>query len=349
MDALNPQEPPSRSVSSRRATLRDVAERAGVHPSLVSRVVNGDPKAFASEKTVQRIRAAVKELGYRPHFAARGLRMSRSLTMGLLIPDFSNPMYPSMIRGIETQAQSLGYGIVLGSHIEGSEQATFNHLMEQGRVDALIVASGLVDDAFIRSLAEIDSSPIVSINRRVEGLKASVTVDDETGSRLAVEHLAELGHKAIGGVFGGTQIDTARRREAGYEGALQAIGLTPIKSTQDSWTMRAGYEGGMELLSREIPPTAIFAPSLAMGIGVLRAAHELNITVPSQLSVIALHDSDIADYLSPPLTTIAMPSEEMGRQAAALAIKLIEGGVPQHIIVDKAPVLVIRATTTNPK
>ena len=113
--------------------------------------------------------------------------------------------------------------------------------------------------------------------------------------------------------------------------------------------MHAGYEGGMELLNREIPPTAIFAPSLAMGIGVLRAAHELNISVPSQLSVIALHDSDIADYLSPPLTTVAMPSEEMGRQAAALAIKLIEGGVPQHIIVDKEPVLVIRATTTTPK
>lgn len=348
MDATRSTGSTSRSVSSGRATLRDVARLAGVHPSLVSRVVNDDPKAFASEETRQRIMDAVKELGYRPHFAARGLRMSRSLTMGLLVPDLSNPMYPSMIRGIEAQAQALGYGLIIGSHAEGSEQSTFNHLLEQSRVDALIVASGLVDDAFVRGLAEIESSPVVSVNRRVEGLRASVTVDDEAGARLAVRHLAELGHTNIGGVFGSSRIDTARRREAGYEGALKELKLKPVKSTQDSWTMLAGYEGGMQLLRRKQPPTAIFAPSLAMGIGILRAAHELGVEVPAQLSAIALHDSEITDYLAPPLTTIAMPAEEMGRQAAALAVELIDGGTPRHVIVEGDPVLVLRATTARP-
>ncbi len=348
MSDATPDAVPARPARTVRATLRDVAQRAGVHPSLVSRVVNDDPKAYASEETRRRILLAVQELGYRPHFAARGLRMSRSLTIGLLVPDLANPMYPPIIRGIEAQAQGLGYGLIIGSHVEGSTQATFNHLLEQSRVDALIVASGLVDDAFVRGLAEIESAPVVSLNRRVRGVKASVTVDDERGSRLAVEHLASLGHRAIGGVFGSTKIDTARRRDAGYEGALRDLGLKPMKSDQDSWTMRAGYEGGLDLLRRRRPPTAIFAPSIAMGIGVLRAAQEEGVLVPGELSTIALHDSDIADYLAPPLTTVAMPAEDMGRQAATLAVELINGGKPRHILVDREPTLVVRATTSSP-
>ena len=108
MSDATPDAVPARPARTVRATLRDVAQRAGVHPSLVSRVVNDDPKAYASEETRRRILLAVQELGYRPHFAARGLRMSRSLTIGLLVPDLANPMYPPIIRGIEAQAQGLG-------------------------------------------------------------------------------------------------------------------------------------------------------------------------------------------------------------------------------------------------
>ncbi len=324
----------SRSPVSARATLRDVAERAGVHPSLVSRVVNDDPKAFASKETRQRIVEAVRELGYRPHFAARGLRMSRSLTIGLLVPDLSNPMYPSIVRGVEGGAQELGYGVIIGSHPEGSQQETFNLLLEQSRVDALIVASGLVNDKFVRHLAEIDGAPVISVNRRVRGVRASVTVDDAAGARTAVDHLADLGHTCIGGVFGPTSIDHRS--------------LTSLESVRDSWGMRSGYEGGLDLLSQRRRPSAIFAPSLSMGIGVLRAALEVRASVPRELSVIALHDSELAEYLAPPLTTVAMPTEEMGRRASELAVGLIEGGRPQHVMLDHPPMLVRRSTTAEP-
>ncbi len=338
----------SRSPVSARATLRDVAERAGVHPSLVSRVVNDDPKAFASKETRQRIVEAVRELGYRPHFAARGLRMSRSLTIGLLVPDLSNPMYPSIVRGVEGGAQELGYGVIIGSHPEGSQQETFNLLLEQSRVDALIVASGLVNDKFVRHLAEIDGAPVISVNRRVRGVRASVTVDDAAGARTAVDHLADLGHTCIGGVFGPTSIDTARRRKVGYESAVHHRSLTSLESVRDSWGMRSGYEGGLDLLSQRRRPSAIFAPSLSMGIGVLRAALEVRASVPRELSVIALHDSELAEYLAPPLTTVAMPTEEMGRRASELAVGLIEGGRPQHVMLDHPPMLVRRSTTAEP-
>lgn len=319
-----------------------------MHPSLVSRVVNDDPKAFASDETRKRIMDAVRELGYRPHFAARGLRMSRSLTMGLLVPDLSNPMYPSIVRGVEGGAQALGYGVIIGSHPEGSQQETFNMLLEQSRVDALIVASGLVNDKFVRHLAEIQVAPVVSVNRRVRGVNASVTVDDAAGARAAVEHLADLGHQRIAGVFGPTSIDTARRRRAGYESAVGDRKLTSVEAMRDGWGMRAGYEGGLELLARKSRATGIFAPSLSMGIGVLRAALEVGASVPQDLSVIALHDSELAEYLAPPLTTVAMPTEEMGRRAAELAVGLIEGGRAQHVMLDGPPLVIRRSTTAEP-
>lgn len=339
---------PPRPAGGNRATLRDVANWAGVHPSLVSRVVNDDPKALASAATRKRIMDAVRELGYRPHFAARGLRMSRSLTIGLLVPDLSNPIYPAIVHGVERGAQSQGYGVIVGSHPEGSQQETFNMLLEQGRVDALIVASGLVNDKFIRHLAEIDTAPVVSVNRRVRGVRASVTVDDSAGALAAVNHLANLGHRRITGIFGPTSFDTARRRLAGYEVALADRGLTPDVILRESWGMRAGYEGGLELLARKRRSTAVFAPTLSMGIGVLRAAFEIGAQVPTELSVIALHDSELAEYLAPPLTTVAMPVEEMGIRAAELAIGLLEGGRAQHVMLDQTPHIVERSTTAPP-
>lgn len=338
----------SRPAGSGRATLRDVAERAGVHPSLVSRVVNNDPKALASAATRTRIMEAVRELGYRPHFAARGLRMSRSLTIGLLVPDLNNPIYPAIVRGVERGAQAQSYGVIIGSHPAGSEQETFTMLLEQGRVDALLVASGLVNDKFVRHLADIDAAPVVSVNRRVRGVRASVTVDDAAGAGVAVDHLAELGHRRIGGVFGPTGFDTARRRMAGYESAVANRGLTSEVALRESWGMSAGYEGGRELLARKKRPTAIFASNLSMGVGVLRAALEGGVHVPGELSVIALHDSELAEYLAPPLTTVAMPVEEMGNRAAQLAVALIEGGRPQHIMLEQSPRVVHRSTTAAP-
>jgi LacI family transcriptional regulator len=209
----------------------------------------------------------------------------------------------------------------------------------------LIVASGLVNDRYVRRLADSETAPVVSVNRRVRGLRASVTVDDAAGAWTGVTHLATLGHTRVGGVFGPTSIDTARRRKAGYEAALKEHNLEGVSVSRESWDMRAGYEGGLQLLRRAARPTAIFAPSLTMGIGVLRAALEKRVRVPDELSVIALHDSELADYLAPPLTTVSMPTEEMGCRSAELAIELIDGGQSRHVLITTPPRVVLRSTT----
>lgn len=329
----------------RRVTIRDVASMAGVDVSLVSRVVNDHPKASAAPETRARIMQAVQQLGYRANPVARGLRMARTFTIGLLLADLSNPMYAAVISGAEDEALRNGFALLIGTHHEGGSESTFARLLDQGRVDGLLVASGLKRDAFIRQVATSGAGPVVLVNRRVRGVAASVVVDDARGTGLAVDHLVGFGHTDIAGLFGPTHIDTSQRRRAGFESACKRAGIAGVSVTCHSWNAEAGYLAARELLARPDPPTAIFASTFLMGIGVLRAAREARIPVPRRLSVVALHDSDLGDYLDPPLTAIAMPSWQMGAAAVDLLVDVLGGGAPRHVVVPDAPVLVRRASS----
>jgi LacI family transcriptional regulator len=337
--------PTMQSSKGKRPTLRDVAELVGVDPSLVSRVVNNDPKSSASEATRKRILDAVDLLGYQASVMARGFRMTRTWTLGLLLPDLFNPMYASIVGGVEQQAQSQGYGVVVGVHDE-NEGKNFTELLRQGRVDGLLIASGVLKDDELRRVIASGVGPVVLVNRRVRGIRASVVVDDESGAKLAVDHLRDLGHRNIGGMFGPTGVDTSVRRKKGFIAGCRDM-APASRPTLDmpSWNYVAGYEGALELLNRKKRPSGIFASTLAMGIGTLRAARELNIQIPHDLSVIALHDSEIANYLDPPLTTVAMPAEEMGREAVEMLVSLIDGGPSREVIVGEEAKLVLREST----
>ncbi|HSY88813.1 MAG TPA: LacI family DNA-binding transcriptional regulator, partial [Verrucomicrobiae bacterium] len=186
----------------KRITIRDVAARAGVDASLVSRVLNDHPKASAGPATRERILEAARSLGYQPNLAARSLRMARTWTLGLMLPNLTNPLYAAIARAAEGRAQERGFGLVFGTHVEGEAEATFTRLLQQGRVDGLLTASGVLGDAFIRRFANGEQGPVVMLNRRVRGVRAAVTVDDAAGAALAVRHLAELGHTQIAGIFG---------------------------------------------------------------------------------------------------------------------------------------------------
>lgn len=329
--------------AGKRSTLRDVAQLAGVDASLVSRVVNQHPKASATPQTRARILAAVETLGYRPNVAARGLRLARTFMIGLLLADLSNPMYSAIISGAEEQAHEMGFGLLTGTHHEGESESTFARLLQQGRVDGLLVASGLKRDAFIRQVAA--NGPVALVNRRVRGVGASVVVDDAAGARLAIDHLVGLGHTNICGLFGPGYIDTSQRRQAGFASACQELGVTGAAVTCPSWNAAAGYQAARELIGTQDRFTAVFASTFLMGIGVLRAARELRVPVPKRLSVIALHDSELADYLAPPLTTVAMPSREMGRLGVSLLVGMLDGRPPRHVVVPDDPLLVVRGST----
>ncbi|HEY2205142.1 MAG TPA: LacI family DNA-binding transcriptional regulator [Pseudonocardia sp.] len=333
---------------SARVTLNDVAVAAGVDRSVVSRVINDDPRLHVRPQTRQRVRDTIQRLGYRPNAAARSLRTARTYMFGLLVPDFTNPVFAEIIKGAEVTAGQLGYGLMTASSDgvrRGLEQ--YLDLLGQGRVDGLLFAG---EDAG-HELAQLRSSlvPWVLVNRRVPGSLRHVLLDDERAGRLAVEHLVELGHRRIGHLAGPTGADTARRRRDGYLTAMADAAL-PVA---DGWIQHADYtpaDGARSLrtlLDHPEPPTAVFVANIAPAVGALHAAYARGVPVPGSLSVVAVHDMPLASHLVPALTTVRMPLEELGRRAVELLAQRGPDDDIAEVVTDPVE-LVVRDSTGPP-
>lgn len=333
---------------SGRTTLRDVAALAGVDPSAVSRVINQDPNLNITDGTRSRILDAIEKLSYQPNMMARGLRMSRTWTIGFVVPDIGNPMYVPILEGAQRQAEARGYGIVIGSQSGGATRQTFLRLLHEGRVDGLLVASGTLHDAFIRGLKDDRGAPVVLVNRRAEGFPCSIVLDDEAGSRLATAHLMEHGHRRIGALIGPPNIDTSRRRRNGYRKAIREGNGTDSIIPCKGWTAADGYEATLRLLDRDVDVTAIFASTLLMAFGAMHALAERGVRVPEDMSVVALHDSDLANYSTPALTTVAMPTAELGAEAVDLLIEQMAERKPAARLVPGEGVLMSRGSVAPP-
>lgn len=339
----------TKHVNRKRVTIRDVAALADVDVSLVSRVLNDHPKASAGAATRTRILEAARTLGYQPNVVARGLRMARTWTLGLMLPNLTNPMYAEIIRAAEKRARERGFSLVFGTHVDGEEEATFARLLQEGRVDGLLTASGVHGDAFLRRVANGGFGPVVMLNRRVRGVHPTVTVDDAAGAALAVQHFADLGHTTVTGVFGPDSIETSRRRRAGFVTAGERAGIDAIAVDEPGVDAAIGGAAAEQIFHEHPRTTAIFASTFAIGMGVLRAARRLGVRIPRDMSLVALHDSELADFLSPTLTTIALPVDEMAHQAVDLLIELIDGASPGSVVVRTAPQLKLRGSTAPPR
>jgi LacI family transcriptional regulator len=335
------------AVGRARPTLADVARIARVDVSLVSRVLRDDPRGFASKETRARILEASESLGYRANAAAQGLRTSRAMTLGLLLPGFSSPVYSAIAQGVEEQAKIRGHGLVLGTHAAGDPHETITDMLMHGRVDSMLVASGRIEDDSLRRLVERAPRSIVLLNRQVKGVAASVVMRDGDAAVLAVEHLAELGHRSICGIFGPPTLDTMVRRKRGFLHACRELGIEARCLDMSDRDYGAGFEGGLRAMGQKSPPTALIAGTFPLGVGVLAAALHLKRLVPDDVSVLSLHDDQLADYLSPRLTAVSLPAKRMGAEAVELALDLIEGGTPRRVIVPDAPRLVLRDSTAS--
>jgi LacI family transcriptional regulator len=301
-----------------------------------------------SDSTRKRIEEALEQLDYQPNLGARGLRASKTWTIGFILPSLSNPMYEPIARGAMLAADNRGYGIVLGSHTVGASAKTFAALLLEGRVDGLLVASGTLHDAFIREIVERGRGPVIPVNRRVEGVLSSVIVDDEGASRRAVNYLHGLGHQTIGGIFGPPEIDTAVRRKKGFVGAARRLGLKSCTINRPGWSAEDGFGAARQMLRKHPSVTAIYASTLLMGQGVLRAASEEARPVPSSLSVVCLHESTFAEYLVPPLSTVKLPLEALGMAAVDLLIERTQGGPERAVLIEGDGEIVERASTGPP-
>ncbi|MCU1487058.1 MAG: LacI family transcriptional regulator [Actinomycetia bacterium] len=332
-------------------TLRDVGALAGVDPSTVSRLVNYDPRLSVSPETRERILAAIEELGYRPNANARRLRLSRTMAVGYLIPDLVNPVNGPLVRGAQVRAGDAGYAILIGSSADSQESSrAFTELLGEGRVDGLLVNCGVMSDDEVLALATA-SAPVVLVNRSVQGARASVVLQDEQAAAVGAAHLIDLGHRSVLHLAGPTYADTTQRRVRGFGAAMRAAGSSVHLQHADDWTDGAGFARAADALSQlrgEV--TAVFADNVSLAIGVCSAARGLGLSVPADLSVLAMHDVPLAVHVTPSLTAIATPLEELGATAFTLLHEMIAGKEPAAVtVVDgPAPRLIRRDSTAPP-
>jgi LacI family transcriptional regulator len=326
------------------ARLRDVAEAAGVDPSIASRILSGDGALTVRPATRRRVLEAASRLSYRPNTAARALKTRKTMAIGMIVPELQNVAYATIAMGADERASRAGYALLVAT---GSVRDRLDAI--DGRIDGLLVGIATSDTVRIGDLG--GPLPTVLVNRHELLGLPSVTVDDEAGCALGTEHLLSLGHRHIGHVAGPQNSDTGRRRQAGYMRALRGAGIEPAPD----WMVEASYdEPGGELaasrLLRSSPrPTALFVANIRAAIGALAAARRLGLSVPDDVSLVGFHDAQVAGYLDPPLTTVKMPLREMGSAAVESLLALLDGRPVEDVRVAMPPELVVRASTAPPR
>ncbi|MHC3000029.1 LacI family DNA-binding transcriptional regulator [Microbacterium sp. HJ5] len=335
------------------ATLSDVAARAGVSVSAVSRVLSDAPSARVSEATRQRIHDAASELGYRPNFAARALKFARTNVVGLVVPDLTNAIFTELMRGVEDEAHRRGYMVLL-ARAEGmlDDEEQIPRLIGEGRVDGVLVQVG--DNMRPQDLESLVAGrlPVVFVNSMPPQGVGSVVLDDERGLRLATQHLIDLGHSRIALINGLPASDTARRREAGFRATMADAGL----EVREEFITRLGYDprsGGIalaELAGLDWPPSAVVVANVNAAHGALLEGRRRGLSVPEDLSIVAMHDAWTAENAWPPLTAVRMPLYELGRMAMTAVFERITAGAVSTVVVrDPAPQLVVRESTGAPR
>lgn len=325
-------------------TIRDVARRAGVGVGTVSRVLNS--KGHVSNATREKVLRAVEELNYQPNNLARSLATGRSRLVALVIPDITNPFFPTVARGVEDAASTMGYTVVLcNTDGDPAQEMAYAKTLRELRVDGIIFVVSSPDSAAVWELLR-GHFPLALIDRQVEGASVdAVLVDNVSSAREATRHLIRLGHRRIAHISGPPQLTTSRDRLRGYLEALGEAGLEADETLIRAGDFRyhSGYARMKELLEAQDPPTAVFAANDLMAIGAIRALGESGRRVPDDVAVVGFDDILLASLVRPALTTVSQPAYQMGVTATELLIRRMDGlvsGPPQEVVL--TPQLVIR-------
>jgi LacI family transcriptional regulator len=334
-DSPTPPDAPQRKV----ADIRAVAEKAGVSISTVSRFLN---HKVVSPQAEERIKVAVKELAYIPNRIARSLKLRRTNTLGMAIPDITNTFFPQIVKGVEDAARQAGFHLVLTNTGEdqASEWERLNTL-ETLRCDGalLILAPDAADSDTERKQRLADFRlPVVYLDRSPTFEADMVISDNVHGAEEAVRHLVGLGHRNIALLGTTLEVSTHRERVKGYRKALQDAGIEPPPGyeVRVGPTLADGLAATTRLLDLQPRPTALFITSNKLTIGAMAAIHDRGLRCPGDISVIGYDDYDWEEAFRPKLTTVAQPSYLIGQRAAELLIARILGqksGPPEQVVV----------------
>ena len=328
-------------------TISDVARRAGVSSSTVSRHMMG-----RAVKARDAIEEAVAALGYRPSPIAQSLRSGRTMTIAMLVPDISNPFFGAAVKGAEAIARTRDYSLALYNTDES--ESIESRILERlrGRVDGVVMAPSVESDSAPLRLRE-HGVPVVFIDREIAGptLFDTVLVDNQGGTAQAVNHLLDLGHRRLGIIRGPVASTPARLRYESFRDTLAERGLDPAEAAIEDADFReeGGYQAMLRLLSHSQPPTGVFVSNNEMTVGAVRAVRELGVSMPEELSLVGFDDHVVAALMTPALTVVNRPSEEQGAIAMRLLLHRLSGTAEdQARRIVLATNLVVRGSTCPP-
>jgi LacI family transcriptional regulator len=304
------------------ATIHDVAQRAGVSPITVSRVINHS--GYASQETRERVEAAVIELGYVPNRLARSLRSKRTHTLALVITDITNPFFTTVARGVEDTASDAGYTVIFCNTDESeSEEKKYLQVLLQQQVDGILLVPARSTPDSIEMIRK-QNTPVVVLDRRLSPGVAVDTVrcENELGAYQLVRLLIELGHRDIALLSGPLGVSTAEDRLAGYRRAMREAEVDAGAQTvvYGSFNQASGSEMMRQLLDRNPRPTAVFAANNLIGIGALHAIQHAGLHVPEDIALVTFDDLPPTLLTSPFFTVSSQPAYEMGKRATQLLL-----------------------------
>jgi LacI family transcriptional regulator len=334
-----------------KVTLRDVAAHAGVHPATASRALSEASRHQVNAETAQRVIDAAEELGYKPNPIARGLKTNRSYTVGVLIPDLTNPLFPPIVRGIEdTLAERDFTALIANTDNDAVRERRVLRAMRARNVDGFILLTAHRNDETLATLIR-DDIPVVTVNRTASGPDvSSVSPDDNAGINAVVDHLVGLGHTRIATIAGPRTLSTGRSRYKAITAGLRRHGLT-LPADRVMFARAFSEDEGrrcMTELLASTDATAVVAANDTLAVGCLDALRDKGLRCPDDVSVTGFNDILFMDKLSPPLTTVRIPHTEMGVEAARILLDQLLGRTTatRHAVL---PIeLVVRESTAAP-
>jgi LacI family transcriptional regulator len=312
--------------------------------------LNPATRDLVNASTIERVTVAARDLGYRPNSLARGLKTNKTFSIGMLLPDLTNPLFPPIVRGVEDTLGSADYTLILGNtDNDADREAHLIASMMNRRVDGLILATAHRHTPAIEELIE-SGLPVVLVNRTVDDRQVpSVTTDDHAGIGMAVKHLVELGHTRIAHVGGPQDLSTGLDRYRGFVAWMKIMGLDvdpQLVSFADWYHEDPGAKAFWSILDRRADFTAVVAANDLIAIGCYDVLNDTGRTIGKDVSVVGYNDMPLADKLSPPLTTVQIPHYAIGVRSADLILEILEDGIGSApVSIKLTPTLMIRRST----
>ncbi|EHY9857442.1 LacI family DNA-binding transcriptional regulator [Vibrio parahaemolyticus] len=329
------------------STIKDVSDLAGVSQATVSRVINGTSRVSPDKKI--KVEKAIQELGYRPNSIAKALASSQTASVGVVVPELGGPFFSGILDSIESQLRRFGYHVVVtaGSNTSEGQKDAVEFLLGR-RVDALILHTQNLSDDYLIDLQSQGVSLVV-VNRFIPEISTScIDIDNELGGLMATQHLIRMGHKKIACISGPLDKSDARGRLQGYRKALEEAGIEYDEALvcEAGFTEPSGVSAMNKLLRRGAEFTAVFACNDHMAFGAFEVLKENGIRVPDNISLVGFDDVIFARYLTPSLSTINFPIQQMSKEAVQLVIQKLNRN-KQDVKFKLSPSLVIRESVKD--